>query len=65
MVHPADLLTRRELDDAHGLTDIAGAALSKSRRGKNTRHVLTGLLKRPVEDSGYLPFFYGPRQADC
>jgi hypothetical protein len=34
----AGLLAFRELDDALGLTDLAGAALSECRRGKNTRH---------------------------
>ena len=35
----AGLLAYRELDDALGLTDLAGAALSECRRGKNTRHL--------------------------
>ena len=34
----AGLLAYRELDDVLGLTDLAGAALSDLRRGKNTRH---------------------------
>ncbi len=40
----AGLLAYRELDDALGLTDLAGGALSDDRRGKNTRHLLTGLF---------------------
>ena len=40
----AGLLAYRELDDVLGLTDLGGAALSDLRRGKNTRHLLTGLL---------------------
>jgi DDE family transposase len=44
----AGLLACRELDDALGLTDIAGAALSECRRGKNTRHMLTGLFRQSV-----------------
>ena len=44
----AGLLAYRELDDALGLTDLAGAALSECRRGKNTRHLLTGLLRQSV-----------------
>lgn len=38
----AGLLACRELDDALGLTGIAGAALSECRRGKNTWHRLIG-----------------------
>jgi hypothetical protein len=44
----AGLLPFRELDDALGLTEIAGAAMSDGRRGKNTRHVLSGLLRQSV-----------------
>ncbi len=44
----AGLLAFRELDDALGLTDLAGAALSECRRGKNTRHLLTGLFRQSV-----------------
>jgi hypothetical protein len=44
----AGLLAYRELDDALGLTDIAGAALSERRHGKNTRHMLTGLFRQSV-----------------
>jgi hypothetical protein len=44
----AGLLAYRELDDALGLTDVAGAALSECRRGRNTRHLLTGLLRQSV-----------------
>jgi len=44
----AGLLAYRELDDALGLSDLAGAALLESRRGKNTRHLLTGLLRQSV-----------------
>ena len=39
------LLAYRELDEALGLTEIAGAALSDLRRGKNTRHLLTGRVQ--------------------
>ena len=39
----AGLLAYRELDEVLGLTDLDGAALSDlQRRGKNTRHLLTG-----------------------
>jgi len=44
----AGLLAYRELDDALGLTDLGGAVLSELRRGKNTRHLLTGLLQQSV-----------------
>ncbi len=44
----AGLLAYRELDEVLGLTDPAGAALSDLRRGKNTRHLLTGLLRQSV-----------------
>jgi hypothetical protein len=42
------LLAYRELDDALGLTDLAGATLSECRQGKNTRHLLIGLLRQSV-----------------
>ena len=42
------ILVHRELDDAVGLTDHAGAVLSDGRRGKNTRHLLSGLLRQSV-----------------
>ena len=41
----AGLLAYRELDEALGLTEIAGAALSDLRRGKNPRHPLTGRVQ--------------------
>ncbi len=44
----AGLLAYRELDDVLGLTDLGGVALSDLRRGKNTRHLLTGLLRQSV-----------------
>ena len=50
----AGLLAHRELDAALGLTDLAGASLSDGRRRKNTRHLLTGLL-RPGEAVGEDP----------
>ncbi len=42
----AGLLAFREIDQALGLTDLAGSALSDGRRGKNLRHRLTGLLRQ-------------------
>ena len=44
----AGLLPYRELDDVLGLTDLAGDVLSDGRRGKNTRHLLSGLLRQSV-----------------
>ena len=44
----AGMLAYRELDEALGLTELAGAMLFESRRGKNTRHVLTGLVRQAV-----------------
>jgi hypothetical protein len=44
----AGLLAYRELDDALGLSELAGAALSECRQGKNTRHLLTGLFRQSV-----------------
>jgi len=44
----AGLLAYRELDEVLGLTDLGGTALSDLRRGKNTRHLLTGLLRQSV-----------------
>src|SRR5215213_1543397 len=44
----AGLLAYRDLDDALGLTELAGDVLSECRRGTNTRHLLTGLLRQSV-----------------
>lgn len=44
----AGLLAYRELDEVLGLIDLGGAALSDLRRGKNRRHLLTGLLRQSV-----------------
>jgi hypothetical protein len=42
------LLAYRELDDALGLTDTAITKLLDGRRGKNTRHELSGLFRQSV-----------------
>ncbi len=42
------LLPYRELDHALGLTELGGEVLSDTRRGKNTRHLLVGLLRQSV-----------------
>jgi hypothetical protein len=44
----AGLLAYRELNEVLGLTDLGGATLSDLRRGKNARHLLTGLLRQSV-----------------
>ena len=44
----AGLLPYRELDDALGLTEIAGDALTDTRRGKNGRHGLAGQFRQSV-----------------
>ena len=44
----AGLLPYRELNDAVGLTEIAGDALTDTRRGKNGRHGLVGQFRQSV-----------------
>ena len=44
----AELLVYRELDDALGLSAMAGDVLADRRTGKNGRHALVGLLRQSV-----------------
>jgi hypothetical protein len=44
----AGLLAYRELDDALGLTEMAGDVLADARSGKNGRHALAGLFRQSV-----------------
>jgi DDE family transposase len=44
----AGLLAYRELDDALGLSVMAGGALADAGTGKNGRHALVGLLRQSV-----------------
>ena len=44
----AGLLAYRELDDAVGLSRMAGDMLADTRTGKNGRHALVGLLRQSV-----------------
>ena len=44
----AGLLPYRELEDAVGLTEIAGDVLTDTRLGKNGRHGLVGLFRQSV-----------------
>jgi Transposase DDE domain group 1 len=44
----AGLLAFRELDDALGLTELAGQALADTRTGRNGRHTLTVQLRQSI-----------------
>lgn len=44
----AGLLAVRELDEALGLTDMAGVMIKDGRTGRNIRHQMTGLLRQSL-----------------
>lgn len=44
----AGLLAYRELDDALGLSSMAGEVLADDRTGRNGRHALVGMLRQAV-----------------
>src|SRR3954464_13401650 len=44
----AGLLPVRDLDDALGLTDLAGEVLADPRTGQNSRHTLIAQLRQSV-----------------
>ena len=47
----AGLLPYWELDDAVGLSEIAGDVLTDTRRGKNGRHGLVGQFRHSFSDA--------------
>ena len=51
----AGLLPYRELDDAVGLSEIAGDVLTDTRRGKNGRHGLVGQFRKFRDNAIRLP----------
>src|SRR5919199_6925379 len=44
----AGLLAFRELDEALGLTELAGEVLADTRTGQNSRHTLTAQIRQSV-----------------
>src|ERR687889_542686 len=58
----AGLLPFRELDDALGLTDLAGEILANTRTGQNSRHTLMAQLRQSV--FGWLAGYEDVNDAD-
>src|SRR6201993_5340229 len=58
----AGLLVYRELDDALGLTAMAGEIVTDARTGRNGRHALVGMLRESV--FGRLPGYEGVNDAE-
>ena len=48
VISDAGLVAYRELDDALGLSEMAGERLADFRAGKNGRHALVGMLRQSV-----------------
>src|SRR5262245_42472791 len=59
----AGLLAYRELDDALGLSAVAGETLADARTGKNGHHALVGLLRQSV--FGRLAGYEDVNDAEC
>src|ERR1041384_3802936 len=59
----AGLLPFRDLDDALGLTDLAGEVLTDTRTGQNSRHTLIAQLRQSV--FGRLAGYEDVNDADC
>jgi hypothetical protein len=64
----AGLFAYRELDDALGLSAMAGEMLADARTGRNGRHALVGMLRQLRISKGCLlasRSHSGKRNADC
>src|SRR5215217_7013595 len=59
----AGLLAFRELDQALGLTNLAGEVLVDTRAGQNSRHTLTAQIRQSI--FGRLAGYEDVNDADC